>query len=74
MVGGVHGNVTHVHVVEHRDVLEVVTAPHLLVEEKIVMVQVFQQARVVAVLVSLYAKQKPLGCKNRQGQSEAAVI
>ena len=58
MVGGVHGNVTHVHVVEHRDVLEVVTAPHLLVEEKIVMVQVFQQARVVAVLVSLYAKQK----------------
>ena len=25
-------------------------------------------------MLSLYAKQKPLGCKNRRGQSETAVI
>ena len=70
MVGGVHGNVTHVHVVEHRDVLEVVTTPHVLVEEMIVMVQVFQKAHVVAVPVSLYAKQKHLGCKKDEANQK----
>ena len=53
MVDGVHGCVAHVHVVEHRDVLEVVTAPHLHVEEKVVPVQVLKQVHVIAVLVSL---------------------
>ena len=51
MVGGVHGNVTHVHVVEHRDVLEVVTAPHLFVKEAIVLAQVLQHVHVVVVQV-----------------------
>ena len=51
MVGGVHGHVTHVHLVKHRDVLEVVTTPHVLVEEAIVLAQVLQHVHVVAVLV-----------------------
>ena len=50
MADGVHGCVSHVHV-EHQDVLEVVTAPHLLVEEKIVLAQVLQNIHVIAVQV-----------------------
>ena len=53
MVDGVHGHVTHVHVVEQRGVLEVATAPYLHVEEKIVAVQVLKQFHVVAAQVSL---------------------
>ena len=53
MVDGVHGCVTYVHVVEHRDVLEVVTARHLHVEEKIALAQVLTEDHVAVVQVRL---------------------
>ena len=58
MVDGVLGSVDHVvrHVVEEYNVvLEVVSILHLVVEERIVLVQVFSQdhVQVIAVLVRL---------------------